>query len=158
MTSPYTSTVANAGSTPSANGAITDAMLDALRATKGWVRLIGILLFIAAAFTVLGAIGMTVGVGMMGPQRGMPPSGVFALFGVVYLAIAVIYIYLGLYLVKYSAAVGRLMGAGQVDAMEAALQYQRKFWRLAGIMALIMMVLAVFGIVAAIVIPFFVSG
>ena len=37
--------------------------------------------------------------------------------------------------------------------MEAALHQQRKFWRLAGVLALIMIVVMVLGIIAAIAIP-----
>jgi Family of unknown function (DUF5362) len=157
MSSQDTASGGFTGVTSSAHGEITDAMLDALRGTKGWVRLIGILAFIAAAFTVVAAIAMTVGTGMMGSRRGVPPAGVMALVGVIYLLGGVIYTFLGLYLVKYSGAIGRLMREGRVEAMEAALQYQRKFWRLAGIMSLVMLALVVLGIVAAISIPLFFS-
>jgi hypothetical protein len=122
--------------------------MDALRGTRRWVKLVGILLFVAVAFTVLGALGMMAGIGMKAP-----PLTVRTLLGVVYLAIALVYLFLGLYLVRYSAAIGRLIEDGQVRTMEVALQCQQKFWRLAGILLLVMVVIALFGIAAAIVIP-----
>ena len=152
MSSPYTTTAANAASS---GGAVSANVLEALRGTKGWVKLVGVLLFIGAAFTVIAAVGMTVGMGMMGSQKGAMPFGVAVLIGLVYVALAAIYIFLGLYLVKCAGAIGRLLTDVQVTTLGEALQYQRKFWRLAGILVLISLVLAVLGIVAAIAIPFF---
>ena len=42
-------------------GAITEEMVSALRGTKGWVQLIGILMYIGAGFMVIGALGMIFG-------------------------------------------------------------------------------------------------
>ena len=152
MTNPYSAPTTNPDSTPSGSGAITSNMLDALRRTKGWVRLVGILLFIGATFTVFAALAMTLGAGMGGSARGAP-FAMLAGMALFYLLIAVIYVFLGLHLVKYAGAINRLLGDGQAESMEEALQHQQKFWRLAGIMALVVIGFGVLGIVAAIVIP-----
>lgn len=81
------------------------------------------------------------------------PIGVMAFMALLYVAIALVYVFLGLYLLKYSGAIGRLLRDGQAASMEAALQAQQKFWRLAGIIALVAVVISVLGIIAAIVIP-----
>lgn len=152
MTNPYAAPTANPDSVPSASGAITGAMLDALRATKGWVKLVGIMMFIGATFTVFGALAMTLGAGMGGSAKGVPFAG-FALIALIYLVMAVIYVFLGLHLVKYAGAINRLLRDGHTQSMEEALQHQQKFWRLAGIMALVVIGFGVLGIVAAIAIP-----
>jgi len=136
-----------------AGGNITGEMIEAMRGTKSWVMLIGILMFIAAAFTVLVAIMMMFGsAAMVGKGQSAPP-GVFLGIGIVYLVTAVIDLFLGLHLVKYASAIGRLLASGQSADMEDALNQQRKFWKLAGMLALIMIVVFVIGIVAAIAIP-----
>jgi len=134
-------------------GGITTEMLDALRGTKPWVLLIGIVLFISSAFMVLGAFGM-IAAGSMGGAPNGPPQGAMTAIGGGYVIAAIIYIVLGVYLVKYSSAIGRLSQSGDGIDMEEALVSQRKFWKLAGILTLLMIVVAVVGMVAAMVIPF----
>ena len=82
----------------------------------------------------------------------MPMAGM-AFLVVIYVGMAAIYVFLGLYLMRFASAIDRLLQSGQAEAMETALQNQRKFWRLAGILMLIGMGLAVLGILAAIAIP-----
>lgn len=134
-------------------GAITDEMVSALRGTKGWVLLIGILMFIGAAFMVIGALGMIFGGAMIGAGAKGAPQGMFAGLGVMYLAMAILYVFPAGYLVKYSSAIGRLISDGRAEDMEAALHQQRKFWKFAGVLALIMMVFMVIGMMAAVALP-----
>ena len=134
-------------------GEITDEMVSALRGTKGWVLLFGILMFIGAAFMVIGGLGMIFGGAMMGAGANGVPQGMFAGMGVVYLVMAVLYVFPALYLVKYSSAIGRLVSDGRAADMEEALHQQRKFWKFVGVLMLIVMVFAVIGMVAAIALP-----
>jgi Family of unknown function (DUF5362) len=159
MANPYAPPLANVGDRAPGMDSITEEMISALRGTKRWVLLIGILMFLGAALTALGGIAALFGSAMMGAGvKGGLPTGVMIGMGAVYILLAVIYVFLGLYLVGYSSAIGRLVGSGQAGDMEAALQQQRKFWRLAGMMVLIMMVFMVLGIVAAIAIPAFMAA
>jgi hypothetical protein len=144
---------ANASDVSVASGPMTVVMVDALRGTKPWVLLIGILLFVGAVFSVIGGLGVMASSAMMGAARGGAPAAMFVGMGAMYLVVAVVYVFLGMYLVKYSSAIGRLVSGGQSGDMEDALRQQRKFWKLAGILILIMMVFAVLGIFAAIAIP-----
>jgi len=132
-------------------------MIDALRGTKPWVLLIGNVLFISSAFMVLGAFGM-MAAGTMGGTPNGPPRGVFTGMGVGYVIGGIIYIVMGVYLVKYSSAIGRLVQSGSAGDMEDALVSQRKFWKFAGILTLLMIVFAVIGMAAAMVIPFMAMG
>ena len=56
MTDPYAPPTANLHNAPIDNSGITAAMLESLRKTKGWVWLMGIMMFVAAAFTALAAL------------------------------------------------------------------------------------------------------
>ena len=134
-------------------GAITEEMVNALRGTKGWVQLIGILMFIGAAFMVIGALGMIFGGAMMASGAPGMPQGMFTGVGVVYLVMSVVYIFPATYLVKYGSAIGRLVSDGRAEDMEAALQQQQKFWKFVGVLALVMIVLMVIGMVAAVALP-----
>lgn len=154
MNNVYTPPSANVDDVQSGGGAITPGMLDALRGTKGWVMLMGILLFLGAAFCVLGGLGMVFGMmGAMATQKNAAPFGMFVGIGVFYLVVAVIYVFLGLYLVQYSSSIGQLLRDGRTELMETALHHQRKFWKLTGILALASIVFMIVGVIAAIAIP-----
>ncbi len=158
MTNIYAPPSANLSGSTGAHGQITDAMVESLRKTKGWVLLIAILLFIFAALMGLGSIGIFIGAGAMsagvtGAKSASMPAGMMFGMGFMYLVFALIYVVLGVYLAKYSSSIGRLQRDGESHSMEAALESQQKFWRLTGVLTLLGLVLMVVGIVAAIAIP-----
>jgi len=152
MTSQYAPPTSNLDHLPNEGTGITNAMLEALRKTKGWVMLVGIMLFLAAAFTILAALVMIFAGNMLGVSNTMPKGATVAM-GAFYLVFAVVYRALGFYLVKYSGAISSLIGDQSSASMEVALQYQQKFWRLAGFLMLLFLIFAVLGIAAAIAIP-----
>jgi len=114
--------------------------------------LIGIVLVITAVFMVLGTFGIiaasTMSLGAEGPE-----AGAMLGIGVMYAIMSAIYLMLGIYLFKYSSAIGRLVESSSVENMEETLDSQRKFWKLAGILTAIMLVLMIVGFIAAITIP-----
>ncbi len=133
---------------------ITDEMMNALRGTKGWVLLIGILLLIGAAFMVLAGVGIMFAGAAVGTASRIPGGGAMMTgMGFMYIVFALIYIFPGWFLIKYSSAIGRLLSSGQVGDMEDALNMQRKFWKFMGILSVIMMAFMVIGIIAAIALP-----
>lgn len=135
-----------------ATGTINAAMIESLRGTKPWTMFIAVMLLIVAAFTLLGTLGMIIGGLAMTAMGGdKVPDGmnsVFLVIGVVYLFLTVIYFLLGFYLIKFSTAIGRLLLSGQAAEMANALEQQRKFWKLTGIMTIVGIVL-MFGWIAA---------
>lgn len=154
MDNPYLPPTANITGSSAHAGQITTTMIEALRKTKGWVILIGVLCFIGAAFCLLATLGM----GAMSAFSGSVPGAkmpVAMIIGMVvfYLVLTAVYGFLGVYLVKYANAIGRLMKDSSTDSMEVALESQQKFWRLAGIMALLMVVMFVLMMAAAILVP-----
>jgi Na+/melibiose symporter-like transporter len=152
MNNQYAPPSADLDHLPNEGTGITNAMLEALRKTKGWVMLVGIMLFVAAAFTILAALVMVFASSMLGTDNGMP-RGVTIGMGVGYFIFALVYGALGFYLVKYSSAISQLNRDGSSESMEIALQHQQKFWRLAGVLMLLFLLFFVFAIGAAIVIP-----
>ena len=139
-------------------GAVTDEMMSALRGTKGWVQLIGILMYISAGFIAIAGLGMIFGGAMMASGASGMPKGMLTGMGVVYLVMSVVYIFPATYLVKYASAIGRLVRDGRAEDMEAALQQQQKFWKFVGVLMLVMLVITVIGMVAAIALPMMMRG
>ena len=136
---------------------ITNNMIEAMRGTKPWVLLIGIVLIVSAVFMVMGTIGIFVA-GTVGLAQQGPEAGAMLGMGVAYALMSVVYIMMGVYLFKYHSAIGRLLQSISVVDMEEALNSQRKFWKMAGVITAIMLVLMVLGIIAAIAIPFMQMG
>ncbi len=121
-------------------GDVTNTMLHAMSGTKPWVLLIGILTIILAVFLFIGMAGMFA----IGSRAGMPGS-IVATLGGLYLVMAVVDTALGIYLLKYSSAIGRLMISRDTADLDAALMAQKSFWKLTGIIVLISII---FGVVA----------
>jgi Family of unknown function (DUF5362) len=136
---------------------VTVAMIESLRKTKAWVRLVSIALFIAGVFTLFAGLAVVAGAGI-GAARTTPTAGLGAMMvgmGFMYLLFAVIYIILAYYLFQYSNSIKRMLSDGVAINMETALESQRKFWKVAGILVAIGFIFAVIGIVAAVAIPAF---
>lgn len=144
-------------------GAVSDSVLASLRKTRPWVLLIAVLGFIGTAFIAIAAVSILAGGAMMGQVAGLGDNGAAALMGsgammgvgVLYLLMALIYFFVSLYLLRYASAIKRLSSSMSLPDLESALNHQASFWKLAGILALISIVLMVLGMVAAIAIPLF---
>lgn len=120
----------------------TAATLDHLRRTKPWVRFISVMCFIGGALLLVAGflfavIGSSIpGLGNAG-LRGV--TGV--LLGGVYLLLALLYIFPGLYLWRYADAIASLIRSPQSLALEEAMRNQASFWRLVGILTAIVVTL-----------------
>ncbi len=136
---------------PEVAGSVTAVVLDILQKTKPWVRLISILLFISSGLGMLAIAGLLI-VSTMGGM-GLNSDTPTLLMLSVQLASLLLYLIPAYYLFKYASAIGNLLkGGGQLE-LETALNYQKSFWRFSGILALILLVLMAFGILAAVLIP-----
>jgi hypothetical protein len=151
----YAPPQANIDHSPGSGAQITVSMIESLRKTKGWARLVSVMLFIVAALSAIGGVFALVEatrMTFMSAQAGSA-KGFVAAMGVAYVLFAFFYGVLAFYLSVYATNIGRLMEDGQTEHMESALEAQWKFWRLAGVFVLIGLALVVVGIVAAIAIP-----
>lgn len=124
-----------------ANGVSASSVAQSsLYASKGWVRFISVLLFIYFAIMVVVLIG-----GILG----MTDGGYSVILPFILLVMVVVLFILANRLSKYSSAISRAEISRDSLDLEAALVYQMKFWRLAGILTLI----GVFVSILAIFIP-----
>ncbi|HEX2253111.1 MAG TPA: DUF5362 family protein [Thermoanaerobaculia bacterium] len=135
-------------------GRITAPMLTSLRETRPWVRLVSIVGFVMAALVLVMGVFVTLAGGMGGllGDAGMS-GGVGIAVGLLYVVLGVLYVVPSLYLFRYARAIGRLLDGGRGPALEEALGHQRAFWRLVGILVLI-----VIGLYALILVGLLIAG
>lgn len=148
---PYRAPASRLGAAPADDSEkFSPLMVQHLNETKPWVRLLAILGFVATGLVMLAAIGVIATTLFTGELAGAEAS-VMILMGGLYLGFALIYLLPSLALHRYANAIeGVTMGGGS-HAIEDALGKQMAFWRLMGILALVMIALFVLALVAAVV-------
>jgi hypothetical protein len=115
-----------------------------LSQTKPWVRFMSIIVFISVGFMVLGGLMMFL-VGFAGNIFGKaaesytPVPGGAVTAG---LALAVLYIAPGIFLSRYAAAIKKLEASPDARSLEAAIKYQRSFWRYIGVITVFCLVVS----------------
>jgi Tfp pilus assembly major pilin PilA len=132
---------------------ITDNMISSMRSTKPWVRFLAIVGFIGIAFMVILGLLMLIFGGTLFPNKGNPYYSI--IMGIFYLISSILYLMPVIYIFKYSSAIGRFLNNKKAFEMESALSCQKSFWKFAGMLCLIMFIIAIIGIIAAIAIPQF---
>ena len=123
----------------SSNGPITPLMIDHLRATKPWVRLISVVMFIFVGLTFLGGIFMIFGSAAAGGMRGA--GAVSPIVGIFYFIFGGLYLIPAYFLHQYASSINDLLRGGGDVAMETALGSQKSFWKFSGILTLIVICL-----------------
>jgi hypothetical protein len=138
MPNPYSSPQPSGWSSGEvAGGPVSARTISELRQTRPWVLFLSILGFILAGLMTLGAIAITIMVffaparvaGLAAGQSAMMWIGAFLYFVFPY------------YLFRYSSRIGLLLYSPEVRYLEQALEAQKSFWRLAGIVTIVMMAL-----------------
>jgi hypothetical protein len=129
--------------------AVTSLMLESLRGTRRWVKFVSVLLMVSAAFTVFGGLMINM---IEGPGQTLS-GGMRVIASALYTLVGIVYAVLAMYLWGYGRAITRLDDELAQEHIEDALDQQRKFWRLVGLMAALFVSIAVLSIVAAIAIP-----
>lgn len=115
---------------------LTAGMLDALRKTKPWVRLLSILGFL---FVVLMALlGIVIAIIGFAQESGPLAGEISIVLGLFYVVLGVVYFVPALYLFRYASAIGEALQAPVKAApVENALRQQKSFWKFAGILTAI---------------------
>ncbi len=132
-----------------ANGvAITDGMIESMRATRPWTMLLAVLGFVMNTLMALFGAGLIFLAGRFHHQQRIAP-----LIGSLYILLAAVYSLPILYLYRYSAAIAGFLDRPNATDMESALANQKSFWKFTGIMAIIGIGLMLLSLVAAILIP-----
>lgn len=129
--------------------------VEALRGTRPWVLLFSILGFLFTALLVLGGLASLLGGGAMfvsEPGATAGPAGMMVGLALVYLLMGLLYLLPSLYLYRYASRIAHLGEGGGATALVDALEQQRRFWRLAGIVVLVGVVVYGLIVVVAIVV------
>jgi len=132
------------------NKAILNYMVNSLRATRPWTRLISILGFIGVAFSILAGIAMIIGRNFFPISDKAPP---LAFLGIIYMLTSVFYLVPSIWLSKYSSAISFFLKENDAIQLAKAIAYQKSFWKFVGITVLVFIVIAVLGVIAATLIP-----
>src|SRR5690349_4457465 len=117
---------------------VPEAIIEVMRQTRPWVVFLAIMGFIGTAFMVLGGLAM---VGFSGVAKLSPA------FGLVYIALAILYLIPSLSLFRYGAGIRRFLEGGGMVGLAQALASQKSFWRLIGIMTLVVIGLYILAMV-----------
>ena len=119
-----------------------------LQRTQPWVRFLAIMGFIAAGFMVL--VGLAAGVAGAATGR-LETIGLM----VVYPIMAVVYVFPSLFLLRYADRIRSFVASGREQDLAGALDAQRSFWKFAGIMTIVSVVvgilISVFAVLAGVV-------
>jgi hypothetical protein len=134
------------GEDPFAKVAMAGA-LDALRATKPWVRFLGVLGIIGIVFMALGGL---VFLGLSQSSLLPMPSGMRTVLPVAYLLMAGLQVPPVVYLNRYASRIARALISASPEDLTDALEAQKSFWRYMGILTLVMMIMYVVVIVLGI--------
>ena len=116
-----------------------------LYSIKGWVRFISVLGFIGFAVMVFYMFVMLV---FLGSFVGGAGGGLGVLFLLLMLALSAVVFMLALRLSTYSSSIGRLQRSHSPADLENAMIEQMKFWRLAGILVIIILLLILLGMLS----------
>jgi hypothetical protein len=136
------------------NRAVLNYIMNSLRATKPWTRLLSILGFIGTGITVLLGLGIILGKNFLPVSPEAPP---LIFLGIFYILTSVLYLVPSIWLSKYSSAIASFLKGGDSVQLGNAMAYQKSFWKFVGILVLVSIVIAIVGIIAAILIPSFLA-
>ncbi len=121
--------------------AVSHIAIEMLRQTKPWVRFVSVMLFVNCGLIVIAALAvMLAGVagGSVGGGRGMAMGAGLGLFVALFYALmGLIPLFMGIYLGRYASHIKALLDSSQVVYLEKALEAQKAFWRLVGIVLLV---------------------
>jgi flagellar biosynthesis protein FlhB len=132
------------------NKAILNYIVNSLRATRPWTRLLSILGFIGAGFSILAGLAMIVGRNFFPVFDKAPP---LAILGIIYAMTSVFYLVPSIWLSKYSSAISSFLNESDAIQLAKAIAYQKSFWKFVGIVVLVLIAIGVLGIITAILIP-----
>lgn len=130
-----------------AQGSVSADVVELLRQTKPWVRLLAVLGFIGIGFMILGSLAM---LAVSSASHSAMPLGAGVGIMLVYLVMAGFQFPAALFLNRYASRIGTLVDSGSPEALQEALAAQKSFWRYVGILTLVFICLYVVVIVVAV--------
>src|SRR5262245_15768048 len=123
------------------SGAVSPGVVETLRRTRGWVRFLSILGFVAAGFMVLAAMGMAMAWMVAPPSGNAAMLPVMIGYAVLVGAMGFLYVVPCMRLYKYASGIAHLEAQRDAGALEYALDQQRGFWRFIGLTTIALLIL-----------------
>lgn len=132
-------------------GGLSPRLIDLFRRTKGWVQFLGVLTIIGGIFLLIASLGLLFGMSSAMARSGgigYLPAGFFIIMGLIYLALSVVAITVGVKLIGYGASIRALTLTNNMLDAELAVDKQRSIWKILGIMALIILCLMIISFIS----------
>jgi hypothetical protein len=111
---------------------VTPSTVNALLNTRFWVYLVGIVLLVIDCLYILSLLSL--GLNMRG--------GLFLAI-IIPVIFTMLQLFLAVRLIQYGVAIGRLKNFGTSEEFEQAIVSQSKFWKLLGVISLVIIVLMI---------------
>jgi len=127
---------------------VSPSIVELLRQTKPWVRLLAVLGFIGIGLMLLGSFAMLALGSTLG--KGLPIGFGFGMM-LAYMLMAGIQLPAVLFLNRYASRIASLVNSNSPSDLEEALAAQKSFWRYIGILTLILLCLYALIIVVVII-------
>ncbi len=137
MENPYQTTTTNPVNTLNQTGDLsaTPKAIEHLIKSKSWIRFISVILFLWCTLYLLGGMSLL----FMAPR-----TEIILMFPILVTFITTILLFvLGLRLSGYASAIRRLSFISSPQDLETAMVKQMLFWKLTGIMTLIMIIMGI---------------
>jgi hypothetical protein len=121
-------------------------VVQLLLAMRPWIRFFSVLGFIGCGLLAIG--GLVFGaVGSLSEELGIAGP----LMAVLYLVMAVLYLFPSLHLHRCANALRDLAASGRPELIEDSLLHQHRFWRFMGVAMIVILCLYVVGLVGAVI-------
>ena len=120
---------------------IDSRILSPLLSMRPWIRFFSTVCFIFAGLALLGGLGLMAGGALADVFGGRP-----WLIGLLYIGLALVYLFSGRYLHRAAKALSELKVTGRTESGRLALVHQFRFWRFMGVVTIVMLLLYVIGI------------
>ena len=119
-----------------------------LQRTQPWVRFMAIMGFIIAGFMVLFGLA----VGAVGAATGNYQTlGVMVLYPIM----GVVYVFPSIFLLRYADRIKTFVASGQEQDLAGALDAQRSFWKFAGILTIVSILMSLVFVAIALMVGIF---
>jgi len=126
---------------------VSPRIVGILVSTKPWVRFLSILGFIGCGLLVVGGLIMGAA-GALTEELGAAGG----LIAFLYVVLALLYLFPALFLYRYADAIKDLAASSNEDSLANALTQQRKFWRFAGVLTIVLLCLYVLAFLVAMIV------
>ena len=121
-----------------------------LQRTQPWVRFLAIMGFIIAGFMVLTGLA----VGAIGAATGNYQTlGIMVLYPIM----GVVYVFPSIFLLRFADRIKTFVASGQEQDLAGALDAQRSFWKFAGVLTIVSIVMSLLFVAIALMIGVFVG-